>query len=446
MRLTQVVFLPFFALSTACAGLDGLLETTPAVPRAIAVAPTAPFAGVGGSPSSSGSAAQVPRSGQSAPVPAAPGPCGPMQVAPGVWVAPDCSAPRPTMRTSPFVGRPARVKSLQGSLPAEVDLRRSGLDGPIKNQEMVGICWSFAVSTVMDNAIRRAGRREVIAPLHVVSSKVWTDIWGKGRSSRDLTVEPSWPYNPVKGCKLNEAKSEVWCENAYGVKPGSWRSDPELVTEIERANRSGAFRISGVEALSARPGNPEQIASVVAAGQAVYASFDYSQRAWADTGSSGAVIPDYAETDGGHAVVIVGYRPGPTGRQFLLHNSWGPRWRDGGYAWISEAMVRAHLLDAFTVEVAPSAGTPSGAPDPVTPAPNVDAACPAGQGRDGVFGWCAPLCADGAAPHAMLCRAGGASGTGSPSCAAGQSRDWISGTCRNACPSRLPPVGGICVL
>lgn len=368
------------------------------------------------------------------------GPCAPTEVAPHVWFAPDCSgSSRPAITSSPFVQQRA-LSSSTIALPSEVDLRRQGLDGPVKYQQMVGVCWAFAVSTAMDNALRRAGNSDVVAPMHVIAADPWRDIWAKGHSSKALTLEAAWPYDPVKACKLNESPSEVWCEKAYHVKPGSWRSDPSLVEEVARANQSGVYTITRAE--SVQTSNTTQMASVLASGQSIYAAFDYNKDAWGAVGSGGSVIPDYERGEGGHAVVIVGFRTRQNGRQFLLHNSWGTEWRDGGYAWISEAMVRRHLKEAFTLEVSAPLGNarPSGqTPNGQSPA---DAGCAPGQARDTVLGWCAPACPGGSAPTATFCPAAGAKPTG---CAAGQVRNWLTGSCEAACRNGLPPIAGVCL-
>ena len=380
------------------------------------------------------------------------GPCAPTQVAPFVWVAPNCSAAMTKpLAASPYVVHRSSFQE-QSGLPPAVDLREQGLDGPVKYQQMVGVCWAFAISTVMDNAVRRAGRQDVLSPLHVVAANPWNDIWSKGRSDRSLTLEPVWSYDPVKACKLNEAKSEVWCGEAYHVEPGSWRSDPALVAEREHANRSGEYTITHIESFDVKPGNPSQIAAAVATGRAVFASFNINTPVWGERGSAGPDIPNYQATDGAHAVAIVGYKTTPGGLRFLLHNSWGVEWRDHGYAWISEAMVRQHLLDAFTLEVSAPLGNAHAAPNPnpgpqPKPTPNPAASgCPTGQARDLVFGWCAPACPNGAPPVAMVCAASGSQPAPTPAaCPAGQTRDWITGSCTVTCRNGLPSAAGLCL-
>jgi hypothetical protein len=391
------------------------------------------------------------------------GPCAPGEVAPGIWFAPDCSLGR-TKRLSGSAAVPMRKPGPPASgLPAAADLRANGLDGPVKYQQMVGICWAFALSTAMDNALRRAGRQEVIAPLHVESSGVWDDLWRKGRSERDITLESMWPYDPVKGCKLNESESEVWCDQAYHVKHGSWRSDPALVAEVEHANRTGAFRITKVEQLA--KGDADQIAAALAQGQAVWVAFEYNRQAWGAIGTADPVIPDYTEEQGGHAVVAVGYRSAGPVRQFLLHNSWSSEWRERGYAWISEAMVRAHATEAFTLEVSAGANAPPPPPPPPAastqppwpfpvPFPGQGGAppsseCPKGQARDLVLGDCTATCSSGSPAAARLCPAASPA-TGGPAqpsggCPAGQVADWLTRACAPQCANGLPRVGGRCL-
>jgi C1A family cysteine protease len=45
--------------------------------------------------------------------------------------------------------------------------------------------------------------------------------------------------------------------------------------------------------------------------------------------------------EGGHAVCVVGYRA--DGR-FIIRNSWGRGWGDGGFAYATDAWVRAAFL------------------------------------------------------------------------------------------------------
>ncbi|MGH3022546.1 MAG: C1 family peptidase [Gaiellaceae bacterium] len=52
-------------------------------------------------------------------------------------------------------------------------------------------------------------------------------------------------------------------------------------------------------------------------------------------------------TRGGHAVALVGYRPG----SFIVRNSWGTGWGDNGFAYASLAYAQAGFTEAYGVEI-----------------------------------------------------------------------------------------------
>lgn len=52
---------------------------------------------------------------------------------------------------------------------------------------------------------------------------------------------------------------------------------------------------------------------------------------------------------GGHAQVIVGYDNNL--KAFLVRNSWGPKWGNGGYALVSYDVVEESLIDAWVIVI-----------------------------------------------------------------------------------------------
>jgi hypothetical protein len=234
------------------------------------------------------------------------------------------------------------------------------------------------------------------------------------------------------------------CTTAYGVSSGSEGFDPALKSEHSNADASGRYKLAAIEQLRAKPADPNEIAAVLATGDDVWVSFSVNDQAWMSRSLQNAIIPDYDVTDDtGHAVVLAGYRTLPNGtKQFLIHNSWSPRWGDNGYGWISEAMVSRHTRAAYHVRVADGAGSPS---QPGQPAAS---GCPAGQTKDPVFGMCIPglpgglpggLPAPGQAPSPQQPK------PQQGSCPQGQAPDMMSGQCTNVCPGGGPTVGGMCL-
>lgn len=386
--------------------------------------------------------------------------CAPKQVAPGEWVTFDCGGFRPVTRV--FALAP-RMSLVSGPLPPSVDHRAEGSEGPIKTQGAVGACTAFSLSTAMDNALRRMGRQDVIAPLHVWSKYAVPIMGTAGDDTVDqsITLEPIWPYDPAKACKLTRTPDPT-CSSAYGVTAGSASADPKLKAEQATADASGRYRLVSIEQLPTRPTNIDDVAAVLAGGDDLWVSFLVNDEAWSNRTANSSLIPDYTVNDDtGHAVVLAGYRTLANGqRQFLVHNSWGPRWGENGYGWISQAMVAQYMRSAYKIKVA-DAGSP------VSPAPPPSAGgCADGKVKDAVLGTCTSVCASGSAPAAGVCLPTvpgfpapgqipipGIPGNPLPApsapsqskCGNGQAPDMMTGQCQNLCPGGMPPFGGMCL-
>ena len=67
--------------------------------------------------------------------------------------------------------------------------------------------------------------------------------------------------------------------------------------------------------------------------------------ATANAGNLDEYMPDTGR--GGHAVALVGYRPD----RFIVRNSWGTSWGDGGFAYASLAYAQEAFTEAYGVEV-----------------------------------------------------------------------------------------------
>lgn len=285
-------------------------------------------------------------------------PCPIPGLPPALTTAFDCASMRSIANAVPYTPRAL----MPGQLPAAVDHRTMGLTGPVKDQAQVGACAGFALSSVMDTAARRMGRNDVVSPLHIFSK--YTGHGLHMLKGLPITSEPVWAYDPAKACQFASAEQASGCDGYYHVQSGSARNNPQLMGEQSRADMTGYYRIDAFEDLSKQ--DLDQVAALLADGEAVWAAVDFYRPAWQDASiQKTGYLPYYPDGDGlGHGVTLQGYRQGPNGREFLFQNSWGADWGQGGYAWIPESMLHTHLLYAYRLRVSPAS-----APAPVACAP-----------------------------------------------------------------------------
>ena len=73
---------------------------------------------------------------------------------------------------------------------------------------------------------------------------------------------------------------------------------------------------------------------------------------WMGRSIDGGNIPDWYSQEGGHAIVMAGYRKGSDGKtQYLIHNSWGESWGDTATRWIDESMLPKWLRYAYKLKL-----------------------------------------------------------------------------------------------
>lgn len=282
---------------------------------------------------------------------AAEAPCPPFGTPPEIAAQMDCSAMDRFEDAVAYVPR-----QVAGPLPAHIDFRAHRLSGPVRDQAQVGACAGFAMTTVLDNFARRQGRWDDLSSLHVFSiyNLHYDDGFSRALRARPITTEGVWPYDPAVACRFAGSWTGQGCSRVYGVPHDSARQDGYLMARKADADRRGRWQIAGYEELSTDPVDPEQIAMILASGEALWAAIAFYRPAWQaisrNRGSTLPYFPPHLQTMS-HAVTLEGYRQTPRGRQFLLHNSWGADWGEGGYAWIDESMLRTHLNTAYRVMV-----------------------------------------------------------------------------------------------
>ncbi len=314
-------------------------------------------------------------------------------------------------------GGAVRASDAPQAFPDAVDHRLSGTEGPIKDQGDVGNCTAFALSAVLDNSLRRAGQNVTTSPEHVWAhyGVPTMEDAATGNVNRGITTFEAWPYSGREACELSKDSMDD-CGAAYNVMPNTATRDAALQQHYQTAEASNGHKVISYEELSVAPVNVDEIVATLASGADLWVAFHIDSTSWVNRKMQNFVIPDWSTPDGGHAVALSGYRNTPQGKQFLIHNSWGPRWGDAGYAWVSQAMVQKWLHLAYKVRtdvdgtaqqpaVAPTPGVPTAPPAPPTPPakPKTDEDCTGEQVMDSVTSTCAVICTDQSRPANGQC-------------------------------------------
>ena len=203
--------------------------------------------------------------------------------------------------------------AFRGALPDHIDL--SATLPPPRDQGSTGSCVSWAATyAAASQAARRAGL------------------------GSSLTLSPAFTYNQVARdpfCEIgtNVSRTLDWLRNK-GALPideyvfdGGWCGRLPTPAELER---SAKYRIKGWSRFDAT--NIEAVKAQLARGVPVV--FDIRDSADFQAFHSDTVFDaPGALNGGGHSMIVVGYDDARSA--FRVQNSWGRKWGDGGYVWLS---------------------------------------------------------------------------------------------------------------
>lgn len=238
-------------------------------------------------------------------------------------------------------------------LPGVVDHRRTGLIGLMRDQGQVGSCTANAIASIFDTAARRAGRPQLYgSALHLFATYQDPAVADYIRAvERPTTAEAVWPYLGAKACAYEDDQDRGHCATYYGVVPTSGYVHPTLISERHRADGWPAFQVTTSETIDGAR-DPNQLAHYVASGEPLFLVVQMGAN-WMSAGFRGSVLPSPEGAGGPHALVLRGYRFGPQGREWLVQNSWGSSWGEGGFAWMTESSLIAtqHYTLRFHVRV-----------------------------------------------------------------------------------------------
>ena len=288
------------------------------------------------------------------------------------------------------------------ALPAVVDHRVEGTEGPVRDQAATPACTAFAAAAAIDHAMARWGGGNAAVSV--------MQMWSRYHAPEVLTSlsanigpeararEPPGRSAPPKALGLGRVQ---------GVRaPADPGLHPDARSDVARAQAVAATEIGREHHRGRVPGGASPSTLVLqeelAAGQDVVLTLE-PPPAFVPKGKPGAqYIPDYARSSGtgsGHSLLIAGYAHFPHGTYFLLHNSWGTAWGDGGYAWMHEATVHRWSREAVSIDAEPVLRAPGSRPV----RKRAQTTCAAGLVPDSIQATCTPPCPDQSPRHDGVC-------------------------------------------
>lgn len=263
--------------------------------------------------------------------------------------------------------------ALNEALPSRYDARTLGYLSPIRNQDPYGTCWTFSMSgTAEANILKKYG-----TPTELNISELQISyLTNNGAKKSDGTYND--PLNLFGGDRnklvgthrIIDGGNVLFCVNTVASWMGIAQEDDTISYTQENAQRmisSGlnyayafekdAYHLTDVRitTIDNRSGVKSLIMQYGAA-SLDYPCGDYGYK-WVTT--PGEYSGDYTyyqpvidSSCGGHAVCVVGWDDnyprenfyyGVSGQQnvptnngaWLIRNSWGEAWGDGGYFWMS---------------------------------------------------------------------------------------------------------------
>jgi hypothetical protein len=298
----------------------------------------------------------------------------------------------------PRVGTPAvaivpysMLHAPRGDLPITVDHRLDGFEGRTLQQGKAGTCTAFAFASQVNHAVGMwTGKPGDVSVMQIWAHYHVPHDATRPNVGRALVPESEWPYDATR--------AREWAQCKAG--------DASCLTEDERSklqalDRKGTVAIEEIEDLPHDDRLFDVMMAKLAAGRDVGTAGQIA-KIFHPVGEPGSkYVPDFSEVHkGGHAFSITGYTFVDDERYFLIKNSWGERWGDGGYAWIHEKSLAKIVHGGYVVVVDPTSAVGLRRHRSHR---GLVAACAAGEAPDSVDGACKPLCHDGGPRHDGYC-------------------------------------------
>lgn len=242
----------------------------------------------------------------------------------------------PDQRDFLYAAPPATLTAL----PAKVDLRSDAPALPeVYDQGELGSCTANATAAAVQYARRKQTQQGDFTPSRLfiyyntraIEGTVSTDSGAQLRDTMRAvsklgvcTSETHWPYQIVK----------------FTDKPTQEAFDFALDYQVVSYKRIAQ--------------NPSQMKGCLASGFPFVFGFTVYDSFESDAVAQNGIVPLPGGNEGvlgGHAVLAVGYDDAKS--TFIVRNSWGPKWGDGGYCYMPYAYLGNSTLatDFWTVRM-----------------------------------------------------------------------------------------------
>jgi len=223
-----------------------------------------------------------------------------------------------TNSTKPWGGLPLMGTHARGgkALPKSVDWRGKGVVQRVKDQGQCGSCWAFSAVGALEGAWGVAtGQSLSLSEQQLVDCSKEDDGCGGGlmdnafqyAHGKAVCTEESYPYTATDGvCHASRCTA--------GIPEGGVVGYRDVTADDEEAL---------MEAVAQQP-----VSVAIQAGQIQF--------------YTGGVMDGRCGTQLDHGVLAVGY--GVQGRKkfWLVRNSWGPSWGEGGYIKLARGVKSKH--------------------------------------------------------------------------------------------------------
>ena len=223
--------------------------------------------------------------------------------------------------------------TIVGPLPEKFDLRDYGWVSPVKNQGFMGACWAFGNVAALESALMRyANVTYLLSENNVQNSMLQYSKYGQ----LDMD-EGGTPFAPI-----------AYLVDWMGIFPGEYDSYDELGKISPLLITPDDIHIQNVVVVPARKNSADnnliKNALLKYGALAVSHNADFDEDTYFNKSSSAQYY--YGKPISNHRVCVVGWddnysrnnflKPAPGDGAWIVKNSWGSNWADGGYFYVSD--------------------------------------------------------------------------------------------------------------